>query len=215
MARSRYRYLKIKPGDTIILSSKFIPGNEAAITSIINTLYKLGADVVYERVADIHASGHAKREELKLMLSLVRPKYFIPVHGEYRHLVKHSQLAVDMGIPRENIMLLEDGDVVACEDGICWRDDKIPTGKVLIDGKGKGDIGDITLRDRKRLSIHGMVIVVLVTDERTGDIVYGPDVISRGFILQEYREYLLEEAKCVVLEVFDDLDRSCLLTGHL
>ncbi len=208
MARSRYRYLKIKPGDTIILSSKFIPGNEAAITSIINTLYKLGADVVYETVADIHASGHANREELKLMLSLIRPKYFIPIHGEYRHLVKHSHLAIDMGIPKENIMLLEDGDVVACEDGICWRDDKIPTGKMLIDGKGIGDIGDITLRDRKKLSIHGMVIVVLVTDERTGDIVYGPDVMSRGFILQEYRDYLLEEAKCVVLEVFDDLDRS-------
>jgi len=207
MARSNYRYIKIKPGDTIILSSKFIPGNEAAITSIINTLYKLGADVIYEKVADIHASGHAKREELKLMLSLVRPKYFIPIHGEYRHLVKHSQLAMDMGIPKQNIMLLEDGDVVACEDGICWRDDKIPTGKVLVDGKGMGDIGDITLKDRKKLSIHGMVIVVLVTDEKTGDIIHGPDVISKGFILQEYRDYLLEDAKCVILEVFDDLDK--------
>ena len=208
MARSNYRYIKIKPGDTIILSSKFIPGNEAAITSIINTLYKLGADVIYEKVADIHASGHAKREELKLMLSLVRPKYFIPIHGEYRHLVKHSQLAMDMGIPKENIMLLEDGDVVACEDGVCWKDEKIPTGKVLVDGKGMGEMDDVILRDRKKLSMHGMVIVVLVTDERTGDIVYGPDVISRGFILQEYREYLLEEAKCVILEVFDDLNRS-------
>jgi len=208
MAHSTYKYVKIKPGDTIILSSKFIPGNEAAITSIINLLYKLGADVVYETVADIHASGHAKREELKIMLSLVKPKYFIPIHGEYRHLVKHAQLAIDMGIPKENIMLLEDGDVVACEDGICWRDEKIATGKILIDGKGTGDIDDITLKERKKLSIHGMVIVVLVTDERTGEIIYGPDVMSKGFILQEYREYLLEEAKCVVLEVFDDLDRS-------
>jgi ribonuclease J len=208
MAHSRYKYVKIKPGDTVILSSKFIPGNEAAITSIINLLYKLGADVVYETVADIHASGHAKREELKLMLSLVKPKYFIPIHGEYRHLVKHAQLAIDMGIPKENIMLLEDGDVVACEDGICWRDEKIATGKILIDGKGTGDIDDITLKERKKLSVHGMVIVVLVTDERTGEIIYGPDVISKGFILQEYREYLLEEAKCVVLEAFDDLDRS-------
>ena len=208
MAHSQYRYVRIKPGDTIILSSKFIPGNEVAIASIINTLYKLGANVIYETVADIHASGHAKREELKLMLSLVKPKYFIPIHGEYRHLVKHSQLAMEMGIPKENIMLLEDGDVVACEDGICWRDDRIPTGKVLVDGKGMGDIEDIILKDRKKLSVHGMVIVVLVTDEKTGEIVHGPDVISKGFILQEYREYLLEDAKCVILEVFDDLDRS-------
>lgn len=208
MAHSSYRYIRIKPGDTIILSSKFIPGNEAAITSIINTLYKLGANVIYETVEDIHASGHAKREELKLMLNLIRPKYFIPIHGEYRHLVKHSQLAIDMGIPEENIMLLEDGDVVACEDGICWRDDRIPSGKVLIDGKGMGDIEDITLKDRKKLSMHGMVIVILATDRATGDIIYGPEVMSKGFILQGYRDYLLEDAKCVILEVFDDLDRS-------
>lgn len=208
MAHSSYRYIRIKPGDTIILSSKFIPGNEAAITSIINTLYKLGANVIYETVEDIHASGHAKREELKLMLNLIRPKYFIPIHGEYRHLVKHSQLAIDMGIPEENIMLLEDGDVVACEDGICWRDDRIPSGKVLIDGKGMGDIEDITLKDRKKLSMHGMVIVILATDGATGDIIYGPEVMSKGFILQGYRDYLLEDAKCVILEVFDDLDRS-------
>jgi len=205
MAHSKYRYVKIKPGDTVILSSKFIPGNEVAITSVINQLYRLGAEVIYETVADIHASGHAKREELKLMLSLVKPKYFIPIHGEYRHLVKHALLAEEMGIPKENIMLLENGDVVACEDGICWRDEKVPTGRILVDGKGTGDIDDIILRERKKLSVNGMVIVVLVVDEIKGEIIYGPDIISKGFILQEYKDYLLEEAKYIILEIFDEM----------
>ncbi len=206
MAHSKYRYVKIKPGDTVILSSKFIPGNEVAITSVINQLYRLGAEVIYETVADIHASGHAKREELKLMLSLVKPKYFIPIHGEYRHLVKHALLAEEMGIPRENIMLLENGDVVACEDGICWRDEKVPTGRILVDGKSTGDMDDIILKERKKLSVNGMVIVVLVVDEIKGEIIYGPDIISKGFILQEYRDFLLEEAKCIVLEIFDEMN---------
>jgi ribonuclease J len=206
MARGMHKGIKIKQGDTIILSSRFIPGNERAITSIINSLYRMGADVVYEKVSDIHTSGHAKREELKLMLSLVKPQYFVPIHGEYRHLVKHAQLALDTGIPKDHVLLAENGTVISFENNKAKFEDRIRTGRVLVDGKGVGDVGEIVLRDRRRLSGHGMVIVLVAVDERTGETVYGPDIISRGFVFED-RGFILEDAKCVVLEVLDELER--------
>jgi len=207
MSQGSHRGIQIKEGDTVILSSRFIPGNERAITRIINNLYRMGADVVYEKVSDIHTSGHARREELKLMLSLVKPRYFIPIHGEYRHLVKHARLALDMGIPKERVLIATNGDTLCFENGNGRIGEPVHTGKILVDGKGVGDIGDTVLRDRRKLSSHGMVIVLLIVDEETGETMYGPDIISRGFVFQDEHEFLLEDAKCVVLEVLDALDR--------
>ena len=211
MARGEHKSIKIKRGDTIILSSRFIPGNEKAITSVINSLYRMGADVIYEKVSDIHTSGHAKREELKRMLRLVKPRYFIPIHGEYRHLVKHSELALDTGMSGENVLVVEDGDVISFENYKVSLEDPVHAGQILVDGKGVGDVGEMVLRDRRKLGGHGMVIVVLTVDEQTGDIHYGPEIISKGFVFEELRGHILEDAKCVVLEIFDEIDRSSLI----
>ena len=207
MARNKHKKLRVNPGDTVILSSRFIPGNERAITDIINRLYRLGADVVYEKVSDIHTSGHAKREELKIMLDLVKPQFFIPIHGEYRHLVKHAQLAGTMGMPEKNIILVENGTTIHMKKDDVRLGESVHSGRVMVDGKGVGDVGEIVLRDRRRLSGHGMVIVLLALDEQTGETVYGPDVISRGFVFEGQDGALLEDAKCVILEVLDELDR--------
>lgn len=205
MAQNTHKHLKVKPGDTIILSSRFIPGNERAITTIINNLYRLGAEVVYEKVSHIHSSGHAYREELKLMLNLVKPKYFIPVHGEYRHLVKHAQLGAEVGIPPERSLLVEDGTSICFENQEARIGDRVHTGRILVDGKGVGDVGDLVLRDRRRLSEDGVVIALMAVDEQTGEIVYGPDIISRGFVFEDQGDTILEDAKCIILEVMDDI----------
>ena len=204
MVQGTHRNIKIHKGDTVILSSRFIPGNERAITAVINKLYEQGAEVVYEKVSEIHTSGHAKQEELKLLLSLVRPKYFIPIHGEVRHLVRHIQLAAEMGIPRENLLLATNGSVVCFEDQAAWFEGSVSTGRILVDGKGVGDIGDSVLKERRRLSENGVLIVLLVLNQQTGDIIYGPDIISRGFVFEEEARYIIEDAKSVVLEVLDE-----------
>jgi ribonuclease J len=206
IARNTHKSIKIRKGDTIILSSRFIPGNEKAITSIINNFYRMGAEVVYEKVSDIHSSGHAYKEELKLMLNLVKPKYFIPIHGEYRHLVKHLQLAMETGLPPERLILAENGSSINFENGKVTIGEKVHIGRILVDGKGVGDVGDLVLRDRRRLSGDGIVIVLLAIDEQTGEIIYGPDVVSRGFVFEDQGGFILEEAKCVVLEVFDEIE---------
>jgi ribonuclease J len=206
MAESRHKGIKIRKGDMVILSSRFIPGNERAITAIINNLYRMGAEVIYEKVSDIHSSGHAYREELKLMLNLVKPKYFIPVHGEYRHLVKHTQLARETGMPSDHLILVEDGMPVCFEQGEAIVAERVQTGRVLVDGKGVGDIGDVVLRDRRRLSGDGVVVVLLGVDEQTGDIIYGPEIVSRGFVFEDHSGFILEEAKCLVLEVVDEIE---------
>ena len=208
MAHDRHKGIRIRKEDRVILSSRFIPGNEKAIASIINNLYRLGADVVYEKVSDIHSSGHAYREELKLMLNLVKPRFFIPIHGEYRHLVKHAQLALDMGIPNDRILLAENGDVAVIERNEVRLEDRVHAGRILVDGKGVGDIGELVLRDRRQLSGDGMVIALLAVDEQSGHIIYGPDIISRGFVFEDRGDFMLEEAKCVVLEVIDELEGS-------
>lgn len=206
MAQNRHKDISIKKGDTVILSSRFIPGNEKAITSIINSLYRMGAEVIYEKVSAIHTSGHAYKEELKLMLNLIKPKYFMPVHGEYRHLVKHIQLAEETGIRQSNTILAENGDTICFEGGAVSIGDKVITGRVLVDGKGVGDVGELVLRDRRKLSGDGVVIALLAVDEYTGDLVYGPEIISRGFVFEDQSGAILEEAKDIVLEVLAEIE---------
>ncbi|MBW1828396.1 MAG: ribonuclease J [Deltaproteobacteria bacterium] len=208
MARGQHKGIKIKNGDTIILSSRFIPGNERTITSIINKLYRMGADVIYEKVSDIHTSGHAKKEELKLMLRLVKPQYFIPIHGEYRHLVKHAQLALDMGLPEENVLIAEDGDVICFDNHKIQVESSVHTGRTIVDGKGIGDVEDIVLRDRRKLSKHGVIIVLLAVDEQTGYAVYGPDIIPRGVVFEDQSLLSLEDTRSIVIDVLNELDRT-------
>jgi ribonuclease J len=208
MAQDKHKGVKIRKGDTVILSSRFIPGNERAISAIINNLYRMGAEVVYEKVSDIHSSGHGYRDELKLMLNLVKPRHFIPIHGEYRHLVKHSQLAAETGISPDRSVVVENGMVICFNGGGMTFGERVHTGRVLVDGKGVGDVGEVVLRDRLRLSGEGMVVVLLAVDEQTGEVLYGPDLVSRGFVFQdEQGAHILEDAKCIVLEVLDELER--------
>jgi ribonuclease J len=207
MAQNTHKHIKIKKGDTIILSSRFIPGNERSITRIINNLYRMGAEVVYEKVSDIHSSGHAYKEELKLMLNLVKPKYFIPIHGEYRHLIKHTQMALEMGMPSDRPLLVKNGDTICFEDRKAEFGDPVQIGRILVDGKGVGDVGELVLRDRRKLSGDGVVIALLAVNEQTGEIIYGPDIISRGFVFEDQSGFILEDAKGIVLEVFDEIER--------
>ncbi len=200
MASNEHKDFQIKPGDTVVLSSKMIPGNERAVTRIINHLFKRGAEVFYEKVSEVHVSGHASKEELKLMLNLVRPKYFIPVHGEYRHLVYHAKLARKVGIPEENIFLLDDGEVMEFTAGSARRAGLAPAGRVLIDGKVPGGVDTVVLRDRMKLAHDGVVIVILSIEKLTGTVVSGPDIVSRGFLFEDASQELLAEVKDVVTD---------------
>lgn len=205
MAFNDHRKLKVKPGDTVVLSSKFIPGNERTIQRIINHLYRQGAEVIYEQVREIHVSGHAYREELKTLINVVRPRYFIPIHGEYRHLVKHCQLAAKTGVIPENCLLVENGSVLRFTREAALVEDRVETGRVLVDGKGVGDVEGLVLRDRRHLSEDGLVIATLVIDRESREILSGPDILSRGFIHEGTKPEILDEAKCVVFEVLDRL----------
>ncbi len=205
MAFDDHKKLKVKPGDTIVLSSKFIPGNERTIQNIINHLYRLGAEVIYEQVRDIHVSGHAYIEELKSMINIVRPRFFVPIHGEFRQLAKHRQLAITMGIPADRCLLAENGSIIAFRpNGVCLED-RVETGRVFVDGKGVGDVGGLVLRDRRHLSEDGFVIVSLVINKETKEILSGPDILSKGFIRERRKAEVLDAAKCIVFEVFDRL----------
>ncbi|HHL40867.1 MAG TPA: ribonuclease J [Deltaproteobacteria bacterium] len=206
MAMNNHKQLKIREGDTVILSSKFIPGHEKAITNMMNHLFRRGADVIYEKVSEIHVSGHASQEELKIMMNLVKPEHFVPIHGEYRHLVRHCRLAAEVGIPKENILLAEDGDVIeVSEEGVRIAG-KVDSGKVFVDGKGVGDVGDMVLRDRMHLSQDGMVLVVTAINEKTGDVIYGPDIVTRGLVFEQESADLLEEARGKVLEALENIN---------
>ncbi len=205
MAGGNHKYIKIQPGDTVILSSKFIPGNEKAITNIINNLYRLGANVIYEKISAIHVSGHAFREELKMMIQLTRPQYFIPIHGEYRHLVHHARLARDLGIPDDRVLLAENGQIIQFDETGGKIGKNITTGRVLIDGKGVGDVGRSVLKERRLLSEEGLVMVSMVFDEETGIVIYGPEIVSRGFVFETETGHLLEDAICVVLEIVEEV----------
>ncbi len=206
MAMSEHRQLTVKPDDLFLLSSRFIPGNVRAITKVINNLYRLGAEVLYEKMHGIHASGHAHAGELTVMLEAVRPEYFIPVHGEYRHLVKHRRLAVDCGVEEECALLVENGQPVTFfSDGTHQFEPLIRAEKILVDGKGVGDVGQSVLKERQLLAGEGMVIVVLVVDEASGEISIGPDIMSKGFVFEQQYSHVLDDAKCIVLDVYENI----------
>jgi ribonuclease J len=205
MAAGNHKQIKTKKEDTIILSSKFIPGNEKAIGHIINKLYKRGANVIYEKISEIHVSGHAFQEELKLMINLTRPKYFMPIHGEYRHLFLHARLAQQMGIPPERVLLAENGQIIEFDAGGGRVKDSVMTGRVLIDGKGVGDVGRSVLKERRLLSEEGLVVVNLAFDEETGIVMFGPEIVSRGFVFENETGHLVEDAQCVILEIIEDV----------
>jgi ribonuclease J len=205
IANGEHRQLRIHTGDTVIMSSRFIPGNVKAITKVINSLYRLGAEVLYERVQAIHASGHAYKEELRLMLETVKPKYFVPIHGEYRHLVKHCQLAAASGVAPERAIALENGHPLSLlEDGI-RLEEPVPVESIYVDGKGVGDVGHTVLKERHLLGGEGLVIVVLVVDEQTWEILLGPNVLSKGFVFEQHYSHFLEDAKCIVLDIFESI----------
>ncbi|OIN96838.1 MAG: ribonuclease J [Deltaproteobacteria bacterium CG1_02_45_11] len=205
MASGDHAQIEIKKDDTVVFSSKFIPGNEKAIAKIINDLYRRGADVIYEKISDIHVSGHAFQEELKLMINLTKPKYFIPIHGEYRHLVLHSRLAERAGVAKKNILLVENGQIIEFDEKGGRITDSVMTGRILIDGKGIGDVGKSVLKERRVLSEEGLVIVNMAFDEETGIVLYGPEIVSRGFVFETETGHLLEEAKCVILEIVEEV----------
>ncbi|MDO5560121.1 MAG: ribonuclease J [Oscillospiraceae bacterium] len=198
MAMNDHKKVNINCNDFIIISATPIPGNEKFVTRVVNELMKSGAEVVYEAMYEVHVSGHACQEELKLMLALTKPQYFIPVHGEYKHLKKHAQLAEEMGIPSQNIIIGEIGSVIET-DGVDMRIvSKVPSGRVLVDGLGVGDVGSIVLRDRKHLAQDGLIIVVIAIDKSTNTIASGPDIISRGFVYVRESEELIDEAKQIL-----------------
>lgn len=195
IAMADHRQVDILPGDTVIISATPIPGNEKLVARIIDQLFKLGAKVIYEGASGIHVSGHPSQEELKLMLNLVRPKFFIPVHGEYRMLKRHAELAKELGIPGENIFVAENGQVLEFTRKYGRLAGRVTSGKVLVDGLGVGDVGNIVLRDRKQLSQDGILIVVVTMSKETNQVLAGPDIVSRGFVYVRESEILMEEAR--------------------
>ncbi len=198
MATNDHRQVTITPQDLIIISATPIPGNEKLVGRVVNELMKAGANVVYEAMYDVHVSGHACQDELKMMLSLTRPRFFIPIHGEYKHLFKHTQLALQLGIPEENIFIADNGTVLET-DGVDMKvTGQVTAGRVLIDGLGVGDVGSVVLRDRKHLAQDGLIIVVATVDKIGGKIVSGPDIVSRGFVYVRESEELMEESRALM-----------------
>jgi ribonuclease J len=206
MAFAEHRKLQIKQSDKVIISATPIPGNEVFVSRVINQLYRCGAEVIYEVLAEVHVSGHACQEELKLMHTLVKPKYFIPVHGEYRMLWQHAELAESLGTPRENIVLPETGQIIAMNDESMSLEGIVPTGTILIDGLGIGDVGNMVLRDRKHLSQEGLIIVAMAFDRTHDTLISGPDIISRGFVFVRENEDIIEDSREVVRSIIDSYE---------
>ncbi len=201
IASGEHRAVKLKPGDMVIFSSTPIPGNEKTVFNVVNNLFEKGAEVIYSDVADIHVSGHAQREELKLLHSLIKPEYFLPVHGEYRHLIEHANLAEGLGMSKDNIFIIENGDILNIgKKEANVQKNMVPAEAVLVDGYGVGDVGNIVLRDRKLLSESGLIIVVAAIDQSSQTIISGPEVISRGFVYVRENEELMDEARRVCEE---------------
>ncbi len=194
MAAHEHKWVSLQPGDTVILSSSVIPGNETAIHRTLDGLYRTGADVFHVPIAPVHVSGHAAAEELKFMLNLVRPRWFIPIHGELRHLAHHARLAREVGIPPEQILVVEDGDTIDLGEKLT-RGERVQAGMTFVDGLGIGDVGQAVLRDRRKLAGDGIVVVVVTVDARSGAVLAGPDVINRGFIVDDASDSILEEAR--------------------
>ncbi len=213
MASNMHRKISIGPGDTVIFSSNPIPGNEKAVTKVINELLMKGADVIFE---DAHVSGHACQEEIKLIYTLVQPKYAIPVHGEFKHRKAQAKLAAELGIPKENIFMLDSGEVLDMDNEGASVTGKVPVGSILVDGLGVGDVGNIVLRDRQHLAQDGIVIVVLAFDSATGEVISGPDIQSRGFVYMREADELLDEARANIEDtVYDCLERNITDWGRM
>jgi ribonuclease J len=204
------RQFDILPGDTVVLSSHPIPGNEESVYRTINRLFRRGANVIYEAIAPVHVSGHASQEEMKLMLNLVRPKFFIPIHGELRHLKQHAAIAHQVGIPEERIAIVENGQVVEFEDGEMYTGERIPGGYVFVDGAGVGEIGPNVMREREILARDGFVLVNLTMDRNTCRLLEDPEIITRGFIYAPEAEDLLDATRKMVVQTVD-----CTSNGHL
>ena len=215
MSRGEYRHLKIGPGDTVIVSATPIPGNEKMIQRTLDNLFRLGADVFYDELFDVHVSGHGSRQDLKKLIELTRPDYFIPIHGEYRQLVLHARLAREVGVPEDHIFVIEDGQCMSItEDGV-MPGMSITSGRVYVDGSGVGDIGAMVLRERRRLSRDGFLAVVIGLDEATGDVLLGPEILTRGFIYLEESEAFLQDLEDVVWDVLDTFDETAQVIKHL
>ncbi len=210
IATDEHKDIKIREGDTVILSARMIPGNERSIGRIINHLFRRGANVFYEKVSEVHVSGHASKEELKLMLNLIRPKYFMPIHGEYRHLVYHTMLAKKLGIPKENIFILEDGEILEISGEGARKNGKVNSGRVFIDGKGVGDVKEMVLRDRMRLAHDGIVLILLAIEKLTGNIISGPDIMSRGFVFEDASQEVMNDVKELLTNTIKGLDKEVL-----
>lgn len=209
MAYSDHRKVELTPNDLIIISASPIPGNEKTISRVINELFRHGTEVIYESLAEVHVSGHACQEELKMMLALTKPNFFMPVHGEYRHLHRHKQLGMQVGIDERNIFIMENGRVLEIDNNSAKMLGMVPSGKLLVDGLGVGDVGNIVLRDRKHLSNDGLIVCVVSISEDSGELVAGPDIISRGFVYVREAEDLMEEARKVTKDALD----KCIAKG--
>ncbi len=208
MAASEHKKVNIIPGDTIIISASPIPGNEKLIAGVINQLFKKGADVIYQAMADVHVSGHACQEELKLIHTIVKPKFFMPVHGEYRHLKQHADLAMSLGMPSNNVVIADNGDVIEVSRDSIRKNGTVVSGQIFVDGLGVGDVGNIVLRDRRHLSQDGILTVVIIIEKQTGTVIAGPDIISRGFVYVRESEDLMEEAKELVRGVLNECEEK-------
>ena len=208
MAFSGHKQLDIKSGDLVIISASAVPGNERTVSRVINELFRRGAEVIYDKRADIHVSGHACREELRMMLSLTKPKFFIPVHGEYRHLYSHAKLAQQMSIPQQNIIISDIGRVIELTSRSIKLNGTVPSGQILVDGSGIGDVGNIVLRDRKHLAQDGMLVVFITLSSEDGSLIATPDIITRGFIYAKESEDLISELKEVVMDTLYDCEQQ-------
>jgi ribonuclease J len=206
MANGDHRHITITPGDTVVLSATAIPGNEQAVYRNVDNLFRLGADVLYNRVSNIHVRGHAAREELKVIQAVLQPEYFVPIHGEHRHLVVHARLAESVGVPEGNAFVLTDGDVLEIDDQEAKLADRVPASYVYIDGLGIGDVDQHILRDRAHLSTDGVVVVFATVDKQTGHLDRPPEILTRGFVDAEDREELLERARKVVANALGGAD---------
>lgn len=206
IAQNDHKQINVKHNDKVIISASPIPGNEKSVYRVINDLLKKGAEVIYEGLKDVHVSGHARQEEIKVLHALIKPKFFMPVHGEYKHLISHKNLAISLGIDKDNVLVLENGEVLELTSDTARINGSVPSGQVLVDGLGVGDVGNIVLRDRKHLSQDGLMIVVVSMEKSQGALLSGPDIISRGFVYVRESEQLISDARFVVKKVLLELE---------
>ena len=215
MSQGTYRHVRIGKGDTVVVSATPIPGNEEMIHRTLDNLFRLGADVIYDDLLEVHVSGHGSREDQKRLIALTRPEYVIPIHGEYRHLVLHGRLAREMGIAAEKVLVVENGQVIEIGRDWLFLAERIPCGKVFVDGLGVGDIGNVVLRDRRHLARDGFLVVAVGLDQASGDVILGPEILTRGFVHTTESDELIEETKSVVWDVLDRYDSAEAVATHL